>query len=140
MSFFVGIDVHRKQWTVTIRHCGIAEKRSHPFVRLNAPCLIPPRAFTFSNGIQSSLWAFFRNVCSEALYFTQQMLYYFRTPLKNGFRRLFATGQIPIGKFFGGYLQTATLKSSCIVLFVHLLKNHPIDFIEIPINKLFINA
>ena len=44
-----------------------------------------------------------------------------------GFRRLFASGQIPIGKILGGYLQVATLKSSCIVLFACLLKKHPIE-------------
>ena len=51
----------------------------------------------------------------------------FRAPLFIGFRRLFASGQIPIGKIFGGCLQVATLKSSCIVLFARLLKNHPIE-------------
>ena len=25
-TVFVGIDVHKKQWTVTIRHCGLAQK------------------------------------------------------------------------------------------------------------------
>ena len=50
-----------------------------------------------------------------------------RAPLFIGFRRLFASGQIPIGKIFGGYLQVATLKSSCIILFARLLKNHPIE-------------
>ena len=49
-------------------------------------------------------------------------------PLKIGFRRLFASGPIPIGKIFGGYLQVATLKSSCIGLLVHPLKIHPIEF------------
>ena len=44
----------------------------------------------------------------------------------------FASEQTPIGKIFGGYLQVATLKSSCIVLFAHTLKIHPIDFLEIP--------
>ena len=34
------------------------------------------------------------------------------------FRRLFASGQIPIGKIFGSCLQVDTLKSSCIVLFL----------------------
>ena len=43
----------------------------------------------------------------------------------NWIRRLFASRQIPIGKIFGGYLQVATLKSSCIVLFACLLKIHP---------------
>ena len=56
----------------------------------------------------------------------------FRAPLLIDFRRLFAFGQIPIGKIFGGYLQVATLKSSCIVLFAHLLKIHPFELIEIP--------
>ena len=56
-----------------------------------------------------------------------------RAPLLIDFRRLFASGQIPIGKIFGGYLQVATLKSSCIVLFVHLLKIHPFELIEIPL-------
>ena len=49
------------------------------------------------------------------------------TPLLIDLRRLFAHGQIPIGKILGGYLQVATLKSSCIVLFAHLLKNHPFE-------------
>ncbi len=39
---------------------------------------------------------------------------YLRTPLKMGFRRLFASGQSPTGYFFGGYLPAATLESSCI--------------------------
>ena len=47
---------------------------------------------------------------------------------KNGFRRLFASGQSPTGKFFGGYLQAATLNSSCIGLLAHTLKNHPVEF------------
>ena len=55
---------------------------------------------------------------------------------KNCFRRLFASGQIPIGKIIGGCLQVATLKSSCIVLFAHTLKIHPIDFLEIPFCKM----
>ena len=38
---------------------------------------------------------------------------YLRTPLKMGFRRLFASGQSPTGYFFGGYLPAATLESSC---------------------------
>ena len=58
-----------------------------------------------------------------------------RAPLFIGFRRLFASGQILIGKISGGYLQVATLKSSCIVLFARLLKNHPIELIEIPLKK-----
>ena len=45
----------------------------------------------------------------------------------NWIRRLFASRQIPIGKIFGGYLQVATLKSSCIVLFACLLKIHPTE-------------
>ena len=49
------------------------------------------------------------------------------------FRRLFASMQIPIGKIFGGYLQIATLKSSCIVLFACLLKIHPSESIEVPL-------
>jgi len=53
-------------------------------------------------------------------------LYGFRASLFIGARRLFASGQIPIGKIFGGYLQVATLKSSCIVPFAWLLKIHPI--------------
>ncbi|MBR6241187.1 MAG: hypothetical protein IKQ82_06985 [Lentisphaeria bacterium] len=56
-----------------------------------------------------------------------------RAPLKIGFRRLFASGQCPTGKIFGGYLQVATLKSFCIVLFAHTLKIHPIEFSEIPL-------
>ena len=56
----------------------------------------------------------------------------FWASLKIGIRRLFAFGQIPIGKIFGGYLQVATLKSSCIVLFAHMLKIHPIKLLEIP--------
>ena len=55
-----------------------------------------------------------------------------RAPLKIGFRRLFASGQSPTGKIFGGSHQAATLKSSCIVLFAHTLKIHPIKFLEIP--------
>ncbi|MBR6241626.1 MAG: hypothetical protein IKQ82_09255, partial [Lentisphaeria bacterium] len=55
-----------------------------------------------------------------------------RAPLKIGIRRLFASGPSPTGKIFGGYLQVATLKSSCIVLLVHALKIHPIEFLEIP--------
>ena len=51
----------------------------------------------------------------------------FRTPLIIGFRRLFASGQIPIGKIFGGCVQAATLKSSCIVPFVRTLKIHPVE-------------
>ena len=51
-----------------------------------------------------------------------------RAPLKIGIRRLFASGQSPTGKIFGGYLQVATLKSSCIGLFAHSLKIHPIEF------------
>ena len=57
---------------------------------------------------------------------------FFWAPLKIGFRRLFASGQIPIGKIFGGYLQVATLKSSCIGLFVHALKIHLIEILEMP--------
>ncbi|MBR6240262.1 MAG: hypothetical protein IKQ82_02280, partial [Lentisphaeria bacterium] len=38
-------------------------------------------------------------------------------------------------KIFGGYLQVATLKSSCIGLFAHSLKIHPIEFLEIPIKN-----
>ena len=53
-------------------------------------------------------------------------------PLKIGFRQLFASGQSPTGKIFGGYLQVATLKSSCIGLFAHTLKIHPIEFLEFP--------
>jgi hypothetical protein len=49
----------------------------------------------------------------------------FRAPLFIGFRWLFASGQIPIRKILGGYLQVATLKSSGIVLFACLLKIHP---------------
>ena len=49
-----------------------------------------------------------------------------------GFRRLFASGQIPISKIFGGYLQVATLKSSCIVLFAPTLKTHPVELLEVP--------
>ncbi|MDD6337974.1 MAG: hypothetical protein PUC15_06285 [Lentisphaeria bacterium] len=60
-----------------------------------------------------------------------------RAPLKIGFRRLFASGQSPTGKIFGGYLQAATLKSSCIGLFAHSLKIHPIEFFEIPCKALF---
>ena len=56
-------------------------------------------------------------------------------PLKIGFRRLFAFEQSPIGKIFGGYVQVATLKSSCIGLFAHPLKIHPIELLEIPFNK-----
>ena len=59
----------------------------------------------------------------------------FEAPLFICFRRLFAFGQIPIGKIFGGYLQVATLKSSCIVLFAHVLKIHPLELIEIPLSK-----
>ena len=55
-----------------------------------------------------------------------------RAPLKIGIRRLFASGQSPTGKIFGGYLQVATLKSSCIGLFAHSLKIRPIEFLEIP--------
>ena len=58
---------------------------------------------------------------------------YLRAPLKIGIRRLFASGQSPACKIFGGYLQVATLKSSCIGLFAHSLKIHPIDFFEIPL-------
>jgi hypothetical protein len=58
-----------------------------------------------------------------------------RAPQKIGFRRLFASEQNPIGKIFGGYLQVAILKSSCIVFFAHTLKNHPIEFLEIPLRK-----
>ncbi|MBR6241443.1 MAG: hypothetical protein IKQ82_08315 [Lentisphaeria bacterium] len=58
-----------------------------------------------------------------------------RAPLKIGIRRLFASGQSPTGKIFGGYLQVATLKSSCIGLFAHSLKIHPIEFLEIPLKK-----
>ena len=54
---------------------------------------------------------------------------------KNYFRRLFASGQSPTGKIFGGYVQVATLKSSCIGLLVHTLKIHPIEFLEIPLRK-----
>ena len=57
----------------------------------------------------------------------------FWAPLFIGSRRLFASGQIPIGKIFGGYLQVATLKSSCIVLFARLLKIHPIELTEVPL-------
>ena len=56
-------------------------------------------------------------------------------PLKIGFRRLFASGQSPTGKILVGYLPAATLKSSCIGLFAHSLKIHPIEFLEIPINS-----
>ena len=56
----------------------------------------------------------------------------FRAPLIIGFRRLFASGQIPIGKIIGGYLQAATLKSSCIVPFVRTLKIHSVELSEIP--------
>jgi len=56
-----------------------------------------------------------------------------RAPLKISFRRLFASGQSPTGKIFGGYLPAATLKSSCIGLFAHSLKIHPIEFSEIPL-------
>ena len=56
-----------------------------------------------------------------------------RVPLKISFRRLLASEQSPTGKIFGGYLQVATLKSSCIVLFAHTLKIHPVDFLEIPV-------
>ena len=56
-----------------------------------------------------------------------------RAHLKIGFRRLFAFEQSPIGKIFGGYVQVATLKSSCIGLFAHPLKIHPIEFLEIPL-------
>ncbi len=45
----------------------------------------------------------------------------FWAPLKIGFRRLFASGQSPTGKIFGGYLQVAMLKSSCIGLLAHTL-------------------
>ena len=55
-----------------------------------------------------------------------------RGHLKIGFRRLFASGQSPTGKFFGGYLLAATLKSSCIGILAHTLKIHPIEFPEIP--------
>ena len=51
------------------------------------------------------------------------------TSNNSGLRRLFASGQSPTGKIIGGYLQAATLKSSCIVLFfAHSLKIHPIEF------------
>ena len=58
-----------------------------------------------------------------------------RAPLKIGIRRLFASGQSPTGKIFGGCLRVATLKSSCIGLFAHSLKIHPIEFLEIPLRK-----
>ena len=58
-----------------------------------------------------------------------------RAPLKIGIRRFFASGQSPIGKIFGGYLQVATLKSSGIVLFDHTLKIHPFEFLEIPLTN-----
>ena len=57
------------------------------------------------------------------------------TPLKICFRRLFASEQSPTGKIFGGYLQVATLKSSCIGVFAHPLKIHPIEFLELPCIK-----
>ena len=53
---------------------------------------------------------------------------------KIGFRRLFAFEPSPTGKIFGGYLQAATFKSSCIGLFAHTLKNHPVEFLEKPLN------
>ncbi len=59
----------------------------------------------------------------------------FRAPLKIGFRRLFASGQSPTGKIFGGCLQAATLESSCIGLLAHTLKIHPVEFLEIPFKK-----
>ena len=56
----------------------------------------------------------------------------FWAPLKIGFRWFFASEPSPTGKIFGGYLQVATLKSSCIGLLAHTLKIHPPEFLEIP--------
>ena len=39
-----------------------------------------------------------------------------------------STGQVAL---FSVVTQVATLKSSCIVLFAHLLKIHPIELIEV---------
>ena len=63
----------------------------------------------------------------------EETLLWLWAPLKIGMRRLFASGQSPIGKIVGGYLQVATLKSSGIVIFDHTLKVHPFVFLEIPL-------
>jgi len=75
------------------------------------------------------------SVTREGLLRLESLWNGFRAPLKIGFRRLFSFEQSPIGKIFGGYVQVATLKSSCIGFFAHPLKIHPIEFLEIPFQK-----
>ena len=76
--------------------------------------------------IIEKFWRFFSKKCRIPPFWA---------PLKICFLRLFASGQSPTGKIFDGYLQVATLKSSCIGLFAHTLKIHPPEFLEIPSGK-----
>ena len=74
------------------------------------------------------IWGLLFAVSTAALAIAIRCVWVLRAPLKISFRRLFASGQSPTGKIFCGYVQVATLKSSCIGLLVHTLKIHPIEF------------